>query len=36
MGKMGWFDGSGFYDAIDAQRMARGLNWKQVAAACTG
>jgi transcriptional regulator with XRE-family HTH domain len=33
MGKMGWFDASAFYDAIDAQRRARGMNWKQVAAA---
>lgn len=30
--KRGWFDAGGFYDAIDAQRMARRLNWKQVAA----
>jgi len=33
MAKMGWFDASAFYDAIDAQRRARGMNWKQVAAA---
>jgi transcriptional regulator with XRE-family HTH domain len=29
---MGWFDGTGFYDALDSQRRARNLNWKQVAA----
>lgn len=31
-GKKGWFDGAGFYDALDSQRRARTLNWKQVAA----
>lgn len=30
--KLGTFDGQGFYDALDATRLARGLNWKQVAA----
>ncbi|MFD3500460.1 helix-turn-helix domain-containing protein [Streptomyces sp. NPDC058678] len=32
MGKKGWFDAEGFYAALDAARVARGLNWKQVAA----
>ncbi|MDX2546738.1 helix-turn-helix domain-containing protein [Streptomyces sp. WI04-05B] len=32
MGKKGWFDAEGFYAALDAARLARGLNWKQVAA----
>jgi len=27
----GEFDAEGFYDALDAQRLGRGLNWKQVA-----
>lgn len=31
--KKGWFDASAFYEALDAQRQARKLNWKQVAAA---
>ncbi|WP_037614853.1 helix-turn-helix domain-containing protein [Streptomyces aureus] len=31
MGKKGWFDAEGFYAALDAARLARGLNWKQVA-----
>lgn len=31
-GKKGWFDSDGFYAALDAVRLARGLNWKQVAA----
>ena len=31
--KKGWFDASAFYEALDAQRRARKLNWKQVAAA---
>jgi transcriptional regulator with XRE-family HTH domain len=31
-GKKGWFDGAAFYDALDSQRRARNLNWKQVAA----
>lgn len=30
--KKGWFDAMGFYRALDGQRQARGLNWKQVAA----
>jgi transcriptional regulator with XRE-family HTH domain len=30
--KSGWFDASAFYEALDAQRQARQLNWKQVAA----
>jgi transcriptional regulator with XRE-family HTH domain len=30
--KSGWFDASAFYDALDAQRQGRKLNWKQVAA----
>jgi transcriptional regulator with XRE-family HTH domain len=32
MEKRGWFDAGGFYEALDAQRQARRLNWKQVAA----
>lgn len=32
MEKKGWFDASSFYDALDAERMSRSLNWKQVAA----
>ena len=32
MEKSGWFDASAFYEALDAQRQARQLNWKQVAA----
>lgn len=32
MGKKGWFDVSAFYEALDAGRQARHLNWKQVAA----
>ncbi|MFF5039901.1 MULTISPECIES: helix-turn-helix domain-containing protein [Streptomyces] len=32
MGKKGWFDAEGFYAALDAARLARSLNWKQVAA----
>lgn len=31
MSKKGWFDAEGFYAALDAARLARGLNWKQVA-----
>lgn len=31
MDKKGWFDASAFYDALDAQRQSRRLNWKQVA-----
>ena len=30
--KKGWFDASAFYEALDAQRRSRKLNWKQVAA----
>ena len=30
-GKHAWFDGKAFYDALDATRQARNLNWKQVA-----
>lgn len=29
--KAGVFDGQGFYQAIDAERSSRNLNWKQVA-----
>ena len=29
--KAGVFDGQGFYQAIDAERLSRNLNWKQVA-----
>ena len=32
MDKKGWFDAAAFYEAIDATRQARHLNWKQVAA----
>lgn len=32
MDKSGWFDAEGFYDALDSVRLARRLNWKQVAA----
>jgi transcriptional regulator with XRE-family HTH domain len=32
MDKKGWFDGGGFYEALDSVRQARSLNWKQVAA----
>ena len=31
--KKGWFDASAFYEALDAQRLSQGLNWKQVAQA---
>lgn len=31
--KIGWFDNGAFYDALDAARRAKNLNWKQVAAA---
>lgn len=31
MPKMGWFDGEAFYAALDAVRVARQRNWKQVA-----
>lgn len=30
--KLGRFDSTGFYEALDATRLARNLNWKQVAA----
>ena len=29
--KRGWFDAGAFYDALDAERQSRRLNWKQVA-----
>jgi transcriptional regulator with XRE-family HTH domain len=32
MEKKGWFDASAFYEALDAVRQARKLNWKQIAA----
>ena len=32
MVKQGWFDAEAFYDALDATRLARKLNWKQIAA----
>jgi len=32
MDERGRFDAQGFYLALDAERSARGLNWKQVAA----
>jgi transcriptional regulator with XRE-family HTH domain len=32
MGKIGSFDASAFYEALDGQRQGRRLNWKQVAA----
>jgi transcriptional regulator with XRE-family HTH domain len=32
MSKVGSFDASAFYDALDGQRQGRRLNWKQVAA----
>ena len=31
--KLGQFDASGFYEAIDATRQSRQMNWKDVAAA---
>ena len=31
MDKQGWFDASAFYEALDAARVAKKLNWKQVA-----
>lgn len=33
MAKKGWFDTGAFYDALDAARISKTLNWKQVAAA---
>lgn len=32
MNLKGWFDAQAFYAALDAERTARSLNWKQVAA----
>src|SRR3954468_10920292 len=32
MDKKGWFDAGAFYEALDAARQARRLNWKQVSA----
>ena len=32
MDKKGWFDAGAFYEALDAARVSRQLNWKQVAA----
>ena len=32
MDKKGWFDAEAFYRALDAERQARKLNWKQIAA----
>ena len=32
MDKSGWFDAATFYEALDSVRIARKLNWKQVAA----
>jgi transcriptional regulator with XRE-family HTH domain len=32
MGKVGSFDASAFYEALDSQRQGRRLTWKQVAA----
>ena len=29
--KLGWFDNGAFYEALDAERQARQLTWKQVA-----
>ncbi len=31
LGKSGWFDASAFYEALDAERQGRQLNWKQIA-----
>lgn len=31
--KLGTFDGQAFYEALDATRLARRMNWKQVAEA---
>lgn len=33
MARRGYFDRDGFYAALDAARLAKALNWKQVAAA---
>lgn len=32
MDKKGWFDAEAFYEALDSVRVAKKLNWKQVAA----
>lgn len=32
MEKKGWFDASAFYEALDAVRVSRQINWKQIAA----
>ena len=32
MARIGWFDGDALYGALDAERQARDLTWKQVAA----
>ena len=32
MDKKGWFDVEAFYEALDAVRLSRRMNWKQVAA----
>lgn len=31
MDKKGWFDAGAFYEALDAARQAKKMNWKQVA-----
>lgn len=31
--KSGWFDGEGFYEALDAARQVQKMTWKEVAAA---
>ncbi len=30
-GKFGWFDSTALYDALDAERRSRNLNWRDVA-----
>jgi len=32
VGKSGWFDAEAFYQSLDSARLAKKLNWKQVAA----
>ena len=32
MNKKGWFDASAFYESLDSTRVARTMNWRQVAA----
>jgi transcriptional regulator with XRE-family HTH domain len=32
-GKKGWFDADAFHAALDGSRRAKGMNWKEVAAA---